>query len=101
MSQSNPKRKAFFFIIQSEDEWKAKSHQRQHQLHIKKFFTEQWSLREHHLCLPAEPHSQLNQSLGSEQPHGWPKCSHHNVIVIVLPSNVKGISFQYREGIEV
>lgn len=44
---------------------------------------------------------ELNQSLGSEQPHGWPKCSHHNLIVIVLPSNVKGISFQYHGGIGV
>lgn len=44
---------------------------------------------------------ELNQSLGSEQPHGWPKCSHHNLIVIVLPSSVRGISFQYHDGIGV
>lgn len=44
-----------------------------------------------------EPH----QSLGSEQPHGWTKCSHHNLIVIVLPSNVKAISFQDCEGMGV
>lgn len=46
------------FIIQIERERKAKSHQRQHQLHIKKFSIEQWSCREHHLRLPAEPRSQ-------------------------------------------
>lgn len=46
------------FIIQNERERKTKSHQRQHQLHIKKFSGEQWSCHEHHLCLPAEPRSQ-------------------------------------------
>lgn len=54
--QSAPEGK--LFIIQIEEERKAKSHQRQHQLHIKKFYSEQWSCHEHHLCLPAEPHSQ-------------------------------------------
>lgn len=43
----------------------------------------------------------LSQSLGSEQPHGWTKCSHHNLIVIVLPSNVKAISFQDGEGMRL
>ncbi|KAL7406652.1 hypothetical protein ABVT39_024026, partial [Epinephelus coioides] len=61
--QSAPKGK--LFIIQIEEERKAKSHQRQHQLHIKKFSIEQWSCHEHHLCLPAEPRKpELNQSLG-------------------------------------
>lgn len=41
---------------------------------------------------------ELNQSLGSEQPHGWTKCSQYNLIVIVLPSNVKSISFQNHKG---
>ena len=54
--QSAPEGK--LFIIQIEEEKKAKSHQRQHQLHIKKFSAEQWSCHEHHLCLPAEPRSQ-------------------------------------------
>lgn len=55
---TGPRAKGKLFIIQSEEERKSKSHQRQHQLHIKKFSSEQWICHEHHLCLPAEPRSQ-------------------------------------------